>query len=109
MELTESCAVDWFSISCSSLKYNQMSTYAAEMKPGQSPLKLLSCFWISHGDTAFICFSQKEEVFLFHPCTFFYGVLDFLFLCFNFVYLAAMREYLLLHSLHVNLYPILKV
>lgn len=59
------------------------------MKNSQSPLKLSCCFWISLRDMALICFSQKEEVFLFHPCTFIYGTLDFLIICFNFVYLAA--------------------
>lgn len=69
MESMESCVLDWFSISCSSLKYVQMSIYVAETKTSQSPLKLSCCFWISLGDTSFVCFSQKEEVF--HPCTFF--------------------------------------
>lgn len=44
----------------------------------QSPLKLLCCFWTPLGDTAFICSCQKEEAFLFHPCSFLYDALDFL-------------------------------
>lgn len=86
MESMESYALDWLSVS---YRYMQMSIYVAEMKTSQSHLRLLCCFGISLGDSAFKRLSQKEEVFLCHSCTFLYDALDFLIVCFNFVYLAA--------------------